>query len=469
MTLMSKISRRGFVAAGAVVAGTALTGCEPNRQPAQRTAASGASTSTEPPTQPDNNSVLIVGAGMAGLAAARSLADAGWPVQLIEARNRIGGRVDTNRDWGVPLEMGASWIQGTTNNPLLELAGKVQAQMLPTEYHDQAKPVIDPRLRPMTYDPDKWRDLVSHACEEVAGGSLGAAIDARAKYEELTERDRAALAHYVNTEIEDEYAADADQLSATTFDLGTYTEGPEVVITSGYDALPRLLANGLRIVLNTPVSSIARRANSVTVRAANHTFEGRAAIVTVPLGVLKAGGITFDPPLPDGHAHALNALGFGALSKSYFRFQQRTWDQENAFYQYLGSKNGMWATWLTLRASAGPIVLAFNPGSRGRQVESTPAGDLMTSALPFARQLFGIGTDIVEVRSSSWTTDPYALGSYSFHATGSGLDDRRRLQEPISDRLYLAGEAVGVDNPATVHGALLSGRHAAAELMRRLQ
>ncbi|WP_232070855.1 FAD-dependent oxidoreductase [Mycobacterium lacus] len=74
----------------------------------------------------------------------------------------------------------------------------------------------------------------------------------------------------------------------------------------------------------------------------------------------------------------------------------------------------------------------------------------------------------VEVATSSWTIDPFALGSYSFHAPGPGLEDRRRLQEPISDRLYLAGEAVGVDNLATAHGALLSGRHAAAELMRRL-
>lgn len=93
----------------------------------------------------------------------------------------------------------------------------------------------------------------------------------------------------------------------------------------------------------------------------------------------------------------------------------------------------------------------------------------MSGALPIARQLFGNDIAPAEVRSSGWSTDPLALGSYSFHAPGSGLDDRRQLQEPISDRLYLAGEAVGVDNPATVHGALISGRSAAAELMRQLQ
>lgn len=443
------LSRRGFLTASAL-----LAGCARPRPQSENT-------STAPP---DTGSILIVGAGMAGLAAARSLADAGRPVRVIEARNRIGGRVYTSRDWGTPLEMGASWIHGTTDNPLLELTRKVQAQVVPTDYNRPVKLAIDPRLQPMTYDAKTWRTLVSDARDDTDGGTLSAAIDAEAVG--LSDRDRAALAYYVTTEIEDEYAADADQLSATTFDLGTYTGGPQAVITSGYDALPRLLADGLPISLNTAVDAVVRKGNSVMVRAGGQTFEGPAAILTVPLGVLKSGKIIFDPPLPDGHAHAVDALGFGVLSKSYFRFRQRTWDAENAFFQYLGSEPGRWAQWFTLSAAAGPIVLAFNAGRRGRQVESAPAGELLSGAMPIARALFD--TDVTEVRSSGWSNDPYALGSYSYHAPGSGLDDRRRLQEPISDRLYLAGEAVGVDNPATVHGALLSGRHAAAELLRRL-
>ncbi|WP_310784614.1 flavin monoamine oxidase family protein [Mycobacterium sp. Z3061] len=455
---MPELSRRGFLAATTLLAG----GCATPTRPAQR---STAPNSTAPP---DTRSVLVIGAGMAGLGAARSLADAGWPVRVLEARDRIGGRVHTTRDWGVPLEMGASWIHGTTNNPLTELAQRVHADVAPTDYDDSTKLVIDPRLQPMTFNPKTWSRLVSDARDEATGGSLGAAIAAQSG--DLTDRERAELDFYVTTEIEDEYAADAGQLSATTFDLGKFTDGPQSVITSGYDAIPRLMADGLPITLNTTVNSISHQQNSVQVRAGDHTFEGPAAIVTVPLGVLKAASITFDPPLPEGHTHAVNALGFGVLSKSYFRFQKRAWDTENAFYEYLssgdGSGKGMWAQWFTLPAAAGPIVLAFNPGSRGRTVECTPPTDLVASAQPVARQLFG--SDVVEVRSSSWTTDPLALGSYSFHAPGSGLDDRRRLQEPIGDRLYLAGEAVGADNPATVHGALLSGRHAAAELMQRL-
>jgi monoamine oxidase len=453
------MSRRELLAATASLIGAVGSGlaaaCAPDRRP-----------------PPDTKSILVVGAGMAGLAAARSLADAGWPVRLIEARERIGGRVHTNRDWGVPLEMGASWIQGARDNPLTELASQAQVQTVATEYDEVAKLAVDPRLQPLDYEEKTWRRFVERARDEVDDGSLGAAVDAAATSQELTASERAQLDYYVNTEIEDEYAADASQLSATTFDTGRYTGGAQVIIPSGYDALPQLLANGRQIALNTPVTAVTRRAGSVAVRCGDTTFEGPAAIVTVPLGVLKSGAITFDPPLPEGHLHAVNALGFGVLSKSFFRFDQRTWQQENAFYQYLGAQSGtqpgVWAQWFTMPIAAGPIVVAFNAGDRGRSVESSSPNDLIASALPIARQLFGNNTSPVEVRTSSWTTDPYARGAYSFHAPGSGLDDRRRLQEPIGDRLYLAGEAVGINNPATVHGAVLSGRYAAAELMRRL-
>jgi monoamine oxidase len=165
----------------------------------------------------------------------------------------------------------------------------------------------------------------------------------------------------------------------------------------------------------------------------------------------------------------VNALGFGVLSKSFFRFNRRTWKADNAFYLFMGTDPGAWAQWFTLSSAAGPIVVAFNAGDRGRSVESSSAADVTARALPIAHQLFGDDISPVDVQTTSWTTDPYARGSYSFHAPGSGLDDRRRLQEPISDRLYLAGEAVGVNNPSTVIGAVLSGRNAANQLMHRVK
>jgi monoamine oxidase len=459
---MSPVSRRALLTATmSAVTGGLVAACP----------SGGHSASPPPPPpeiKPDTKSVLIVGAGMAGLAAARSLADAGWPVRVLEARDRIGGRVYTNRDWGVPIELGASWIHGTANDPLMELARTAQAQIIPTDYYGWAKLAVDPALPSMDYDPDPWRAFVERACDRVDGGSVGTAIDAAAQRAGLSASDRAQLSFYVATEIEDEFAAGAGQLSATTFDAGDYAGGDQAVITNGYDALPKVLADGLQIVFNTPVTAISRRDEAVTVRTANQSFEGPAAIVTVPLGVLKAGSIAFDPPLSEGHTRAVNALGFGVLSKTFIRFNRRTWKTDNAFYLFMGTDPGAWAQWFTL-SNAAPIVVAFNAGDRGRAVESSPAADVTARALPIARRLFGEDILPVELRTSSWATDPYARGSYSFHAPGSGLDDRRRLQEPISDRLYLAGEAVGVNNPSTVIGAVLSGRNAASQLMQRLR
>ena len=404
---------------------------------------------------------------MAGLSAARSLVDAGFRVRLLEARDRIGGRVYTDRGWGTPLEMGASWIHGMTDNPLVELAHQAGAELATTDYYGWAKLVVDPRLGPLDYDPARWRRFVEQARSRADGGSLAAAVKAAGAG--LSEAENAELAFYLTTEIENEYGADTDQLSAATFDKGDYCGGDQDVITSGYDALPRLIAHRLEIVLNTVVSGVELKSHTVVVRSKDRSFEGSAAIITVPLGVLKSGAITFDPPLPKGHARAVNALGVGVLSKSFFRFERRTWNVDNAFYQYLSAAPELWSQWFTSPSAAGPIVLAFNAGEHGRFVESAPPSDLIAGALPVARRLFGSDVSLTEVKTSNWATDPYARGAYSFHTPGSGLDDRRRLQQPIGDRLFLAGEAVGVDNPATVTGAVSSGRYAAGQLMQRLR
>jgi monoamine oxidase len=173
---------------------------------------------------------------MAGLSAARSLANAGWPVRVLEARDRIGGRVYTSRDGGVPLDMGASWIHGTTGNPLMELAQKARAQLVPTDYYGWAKLAVDPQLQPLDYHPNPWRKFVERARDRVDAGSLAAAVNTAATGEELSASDRAQLAFYVATEIENEYAANVDQLSAKTFDKGDYTGTDQDVVTSGYDA-----------------------------------------------------------------------------------------------------------------------------------------------------------------------------------------------------------------------------------------
>ena len=180
-------------------------------------------------------------------------------MRVIEARDRIGGRVYTNRDWGVPIEMGASWIHGTANDPVMELARKAgPSSSRQTTTAGRSSRWIAGYSHCITTKKSGAK-FVEQACGRVDGGSLAAALNAAAAREQLSPSDRVQLAFFVATEIEDEYAATADQLSAKTFDKGDYATGDQDVITNGYDALPKLLADGLQIVLNTPVTAIARQ------------------------------------------------------------------------------------------------------------------------------------------------------------------------------------------------------------------
>lgn len=253
---MSGLSRRAFFAAATGVAGGGLTAACVSNPP---TRAGGRPSDAPPPS--DTASILVVGAGMAGLSAARSLADAGRPVRVIEARGRIGGRVCTDRDWGTPLELGASWIHGTTENPLTELTRRARAQLISTDYYGWAELAVDPAVAPLDYHSATWRSFVERARGQAGAGSLGAAVQAAADNARLSAADRTQLAFYLTTEIEDEYAADANQLSAGSFDKGDYAGGDHDVITNGLTPCRN------RSPTDLPSSSTRRspRSRSVTV------------------------------------------------------------------------------------------------------------------------------------------------------------------------------------------------------------
>jgi len=220
--------------------------------------ASSPSPKAPPPPPPDTKSILIVGAGVAGLAAARSLTDGGWPVRVIEARDRSAAGVH-QPGLGRPDRDGRILDSRHGERSGDGTGAEGRAQLVSTDYDGWAKLAVDPKLQPLDYDKEIWPKFVEQACGRVDGGSLAAALNAAAAREQLSRSDRVQLAFYVATEIEDEYAATADQLSAKTFDKGDYATGGQDVIINGYDALPKLLADRLQIVLNTTVTAVARQ------------------------------------------------------------------------------------------------------------------------------------------------------------------------------------------------------------------
>lgn len=417
--------------------------------------------------------VLVLGAGMAGLGAARMLHDAGARVTVIEARNRLGGRTYTSHLWpDLPVDMGASWIHGTKGNPVTELAKAQGLKITPTTY-----------ARSITFDrhgheieffkaAKRALKLVEAARRRVedadADISLQAAIEASKEWRSLSPQDRAIARLAINTRIEHEYSGDWSRLSAWHFDQGRDFPGDEAVVTPGFGPILSHLATGLDLRLAEPVRALAPTPKGIEVTTSQGTHHADAAIVTLPLGVLKSGAITFAEPLGKKRQRAINGLEMGLLNKCVLRFDRVFWPVGVDWIDFLGPFENLWADWTSyLPATDQPLLAGFNAARVADAVEGWDDRTTTASALDALRSMFGSRVpDPVGSQISRWRQDPFAVGAYSFKPVGTSRKDRKALFGADWDgRLFFAGEATSRDQPATVHGALLTGRGAAKALL----
>ena len=421
----------------------------------------------------DPLTILIVGAGMAGLAAARHLADNGHTVTLLEARDRIGGRVWTDRSLGAALDLGASWIHGAGDSLLTTLARRYNAATTPTNYDSHL--IYDYNGRSVT--AAEWSEMdtafaaLIDELEALAATmdsdiSIQQGLDRILHGERLTDLEQRQLNYLINTIIEHELAADAAQLSLWYAHEGDELVGDDLIFPDGYDQLTNGLAEGLTIRLNHLVEQINYTNDGVTIITTNGQFTADCALITLPLGVLQQGAVMFDPPLPLRKQQAIDRLGMGLLNKLYLRFERPFWDADSHLLGYMPANKGEWAEWLNLYALSGqPILLAFNAGEYGRFSETLSDTQLVEAAMRVLQTIYG--PDIPQPTghlATRWAADPYTYGSYSYLPIGATPDDRLALAQPVNQILFFAGEATSVNSPATVHGAYMSGERAAREI-----
>lgn len=417
--------------------------------------------------------ILVLGAGMAGLGAARDLQDKGARVTVIEARDRIGGRTHTSHLWpDLPIDMGGSWVHGTKGNPLTALAKALGLKLTPTSYD-----------RSVTYDRNGRKidfikaakqalKLVDAARERIydadADMSLQAAIEGSKAWRKLSADDRAIARLAINTRIEHEYSGDWSLLSAWNFDQGKDFPGDEAVITPGFGAIISHLAKGLDLRLGEPVLAVAPVLNGVEVITAKGNHRAGAAIVTLPLGVLQSGTIRFAEPLDRKRQRAIDILAMGLLNKCMLRFDRVFWPEGTDWIDFLGPVENLWGDWTSYLAATGqPLLAAFNAACVADEVEAWDDRTTTASAMEALRMMFGSSVpDPVGSQVSRWRQDPFARGAYSFLPVGTSGKDRKALFGADWDgRLFFAGEATSRDHAATVHGALMTGREAALALL----
>ena len=422
---------------------------------------------------PDRPRVVVIGAGLAGLAAAQSLAQANYPVVVLEARDRLGGRTWTSTHWpDLPVDMGASWIHGLRGNPLTALARSAAVDLVITDYDNAL--IYGPSGRPLGPDEETYLarlgDLITTALVAAQGHdpdqSVQIAVRAALDWPALSPTDQEQVNFLLNSTLEQEYGGSVSQLSAHWYDDGEFFSGPDALLPGGYQGLVRVLAQGLDIRLQQAVQAVDWSGGAVVVTTNQATYRAERVVVSLPLGVLKSGAVKFSPPLPEAKTTAISRLGIGVLNKCYLRFPRVFWPDTVDWLEQISAPPGLWAEWVSLVPSLRqPVLLGFNAADQGRAIEDWGDGAIVASALATLQRLFGRRIpEPLDYQISRWQRDRYALGAYSFNALGSTPAMRDHLAQGLAGRLFFAGEATSRQYFGTAHGAYLSGLAVAQQI-----
>lgn len=417
------------------------------------------------PAASGETEVVIVGAGAAGIAAARRLAAAGRRYVLVEAAGRVGGRCITDtRIFGVPFDLGAHWIHSPDVNPLIRTGRRESLDIYPAPSGQRVR--IGRRNARESELEDFLTGLVkaNRAIGDAARGKVDINC-AQALPRDLGEWKPAidfVLGPYnCGTEL--------NEISA--MDLARMAErDSSAFCRQGFGALLAAQAAGVPVQLSTPVTQIDTRSSSgrIEVRTSKGTLYGRYAIVTASTGVLAEGKIAFAPDLPKRQLDALAKLKLGSF--------------DHVAFELIGNPLGLQRDDLVFEKAAGPqtaallgnvsgtpLAMVSIGGRFGRELSEKGDKAMVDFAAEWLTGLYGadIRKAIKRTHATRWNASPYVLGAVAAAAPGNQLA-RRTMMEPIRDRLYFAGEALHETHWGTVGGAWASGERAAEAILRRM-
>ncbi len=416
--------------------------------------------------------VLILGAGVAGLTAARDLTAAGARVLVLEARDRLGGRVMTHHTPHGPVELGAEFVHGAVEETL----SVAREAALPLRETDRSAPRV---TAPGQETPDFFSSM-----DVVLAHASAAGPDE--SFQQLVDRvdAKAEIKAQCLGLVEGYHAADPSRISVRSLLKNTAADerpgaNRQFRFVAGYDGLvnaifqrvdPRLCDVRLNIV----VTSVTWGRKSAVVRTATgQEFAAPQLIVTVPLGVLKAGAIEFSPRLAEKE-DALGRLEMGAAERVSLCLASDKWAAHDRFSPegFLFTGEPPLSVWWVSRLPPLPVVTGWAGGRNARALGELGGAARVEAAVAALAAAFDVDAgrlrqDLRGGFSHNWLEDPFARGAYSYAGVG-GSDAGAKLAVPIEGTLFFAGEATESDGQnATVHGAIASGRRAAKQVLGR--
>lgn len=401
--------------------------------------------------------IAVIGAGAAGLAAGLSIQAAGKRFIVLEARDRVGGRAFTDTETlGLPFDCGAHWLHAAAQNPFTKIA-------------DQLGFAYNSRLT--------WADVMRFG----GGGPLPEAVQAEASSYVAAMLTRIAEAGEISPDMPlSSYLESGnrwnqltrqiinqitshDPEDCSTLDYAGYIDdGGDFPVADGFGALLARHAAGLPVTLSTPVTVIDWSGREVRVETAKGILTARTIILAVPVNVLIAGGIRFDPALPASLVEAFHDCRMGVSEKLAILIDRPIEGLGHLYGDVLFPDPARQPFNLYVNPFGRPLLVSHMGGSHGREMERLSDAEAEAIAMEAVVEAFGVSfrKRVRKMLRTHWASDPYTLGGYS-HAKPGRAASRLVFSEPVADKIVLAGEHCSIPFFSTVHGAHLSGIAAA--------
>lgn len=456
--------------------------------------------------------VIVIGAGFAGLAAALDLTRQGLRVQILEARDRVGGRVFTRRDPALnyPIELGAEFVHGLA--PEIWLPAQ-ENKLKMTEMEGDLWCSLNGKLQPCNFF-GKADKILSAMDDKEPDESFLQFLERRFPGEDHADAKQWATGYVSGFNAADPsiisvhwlvHSRDAEEqiegdrafriaggyeqlLNVYCAALGFETcNGPETEPRGSVDArsqgmgsISSAQVNGPELHLKTIVQEICWAAGTVRIAAKNSqgnvTFEAPRALITLPLGVLQSSGsVRFHPDLPQEKLAALGHLAMGKVVRVTLCFRERFWKDRPAQgkslseMSFLFSHDPQFPTWWTQMPRHLPIITGWAPARSAERLAGMTQGRIVDKALDSLSSLLGVEKSWMQSQLNAayfhdWDADPFSCGAYSYVKAG-GEGCQAILGAPVADTLYFAGEHTdSTGHNGTVHGAIASGRRAAKDI-----